>query len=196
MDGAFALMPFLRFDKGTFEPFGLETPDPISSTAEPVSTAERAALADIIAQRAPLVDSDGGSATLFWETWALEESMRRTFVMAIFFVRVYQLVCPAPAAAAEGEGGEKTPEQMCDGKLGLCHSYTVSGHLWRARDADEFAERWRREGHFVVRNADFKEVLMNAGAEDLDDFTKILLCALLGREAVAKWFGDRGGCLE
>lgn len=190
MDGAFALMPFLRFDKGTFEPFGLETP-------EPISTAERAALADIIAQRAPLLAD--GSATLFWETWALEESMRRTFVMAIFFVRVYQLVWPAPPApppAAATAEGEKTPEQMCDGKLGLCHSYTVSGHLWRARDADEFADRWRSEGHFVVRNTDFKEVLMNAGAEDLDDFTKILLCALLGRDAVAKWFVDRGGCLE
>lgn len=194
MDGAFALMPFLRFDKGTFEPFGLETPDPIPTDQEPVSTAKRAALADIIAQRAPLPPD--GSETLFWETWALEESMRRTFVMAIFFVRVYQLVWPAPAPApTAADGEEKTPEQMCDGKLGLCHSYTVSGHLWRARDADEFAERWRREGHFVVRNADFKEVLMNAGAEDLDDFTKILLCALLGREAVAKWFGDRGGCL-
>ncbi|KAK1834258.1 hypothetical protein QBC39DRAFT_252628 [Podospora conica] len=175
MDGAFALMPFLRFDKGTFEPYGLETP-------EPVSTAERAALEAIIEQRAPLLPD--ASAVLFWETWALEESMRRTFVMALFFVRVYQLVT-----------GE-TPEQMCDGKLGLCHSYTVSAHLWRATDAGEFAERWRSKGHFVVKNTDFKEILMNAGADDLDDFTKILLCALLGRDAVAKWFVDRGGCLE
>jgi hypothetical protein len=42
----------------------------------------------------------------------------------------------------------------------------------------------------------FKEVLMNAGADDLDDFTKILLCALLGKDVVAKWFADIGGCLE
>ena len=117
MDGAFALMPFLRFEEGTFEQFGLETPSPLAPTTN-MSAAIRADLEAAILSRAPL-PADGSAE--FWETWALEETMRRTFVIALFFVRVYQLVWQEVA------GG--SPEQMCDGKLGLCHSYTVSAPL-------------------------------------------------------------------
>ena len=58
-----------------------------------------------------------------------------------------------------------------------------------------FASAWVLGG-FADTWCSFKDVLMNAGADDLDDFTKILLCAVLGREKVAQWFVDRGGSLE
>ena len=62
---------------------------------------------------APLQD-DG----VFWAAWALDETMRRTFVMAIFFARIYHLVWQR---VSTGGRPDETPEEACDGKLGLCH---------------------------------------------------------------------------
>ena len=57
--------------------------------------------------------------------------------------------------------------------------------------------RSRRRGLTFCLNRDsFKDALMNAGADDVDDFTKILLSAVLGKEVIARWFTDRGGALE
>jgi hypothetical protein len=76
----------------------------------------------------------------FWRTWLWQESARRTFLMVAFFMQAYRLI-------------NREPMVGCDGKLHLCHMFTISAHLWRANDAFEFAQKWKEKRHFVVANA-------------------------------------------
>lgn len=80
-----------------------------------------------------------GPARDFWHTWVLQESVRRTYMITFFVVKLYELL--------RGE-----MPRSCGQWPDLRHFWTVSAHLWRAADAFEFAVAWRDRRHFVVNN--------------------------------------------
>ncbi|KAM5346785.1 hypothetical protein ACJ41O_009790 [Fusarium nematophilum] len=138
-------------------------------------------------------DLDGTSSTLplfpigptktFWMDWILQESLRRTLLFSFYFLQSYRILA--------GYRG-----LHCDGRLGLCHSWTLSAHLWHARTPLAFAEAWKNKKHFVVTNAVFAEVLQEAVADDVDPFGKIFISSLMGADEAEGWFASRGGKLS
>lgn len=121
--------------------------------------------------------------TRFWERWAFEESTRRTLLFSSFFLQTYRAV----------SGRQLLP---CDGKLFIEHTLTMSAHLWEARTAAEFAASWRDREHFVVANAQFDSFIRDAKADDVDQFGRILISALMGIEEADAWLSVRGGSLR
>ncbi|KAJ6446826.1 Meiotic recombination protein rec8 [Purpureocillium lavendulum] len=119
----------------------------------------------------------------FWRDWILQESARRTCLFAFFFLQVYRLLA--------GQRG-----LTCDGRLGLCHAWTLSAHLWTAPSAVEFARAWGARRHFVVRDAQFASVLDEAKADDVDRFGRMWISCLLGVDEAEGWFASRGGSLR
>jgi hypothetical protein len=119
----------------------------------------------------------------FWHDWVLQESARRTVLFCFFFLQAYRLLA-----------GQKGLE--CDGRLGLCHSWTMSAHLWTAATPVQFATAWRDKNHFVVTDAQFGEVLKDARADDVDRFGRMWISTLLGMDEAEGWFATRGGVLR
>lgn len=119
----------------------------------------------------------------FWSDWILQESARRTTLFAFFFLQTYRLLA--------GHQG-----LQCDGKLGLCHSWSMSAHLWMADTPVQFATAWKDKNHFVVTDAQFGQVLAEAKAADVDRFGRMWISALLGIEEAEGWFMARGGGLR
>ncbi|KAI1069748.1 hypothetical protein LB507_008324 [Fusarium sp. FIESC RH6] len=118
----------------------------------------------------------------FWQDWILQESLRRTLLFSFYFVQTYRIMAGCKIL-------------QCDGRLGLCHSWTLSAHLWNAMTPLSFAEAWGDKNHYVVTNAIFSEVLDQAQAEDIDTFGRIMISSLLGRDEAEGWFASRGGKL-
>ncbi|KFA80982.1 hypothetical protein S40288_00814 [Stachybotrys chartarum IBT 40288] len=119
----------------------------------------------------------------FWKDWVFHESARRTLLFTYYFLQTYRLLA--------------NPKELhaCDGRLGLCSSWTLSAHLWNASTPLEFAKAWRDSKHFVVTNAQFGAVLQEAQADDVDAFGKIFITSLLGIEEAEGWLASRGGTL-
>ncbi|CAM1501812.1 Fc.00g037960.m01.CDS01 [Cosmosporella sp. VM-42] len=118
----------------------------------------------------------------FWSEWIFQESTRRTLLITFFFAQAYRIL--------SGVRG-----LQCDGRLGLCHAWTLSSYLWHARTSVAFAEAWKMKKHFVITNADFEEVLDKAMAEDIDSFGRIFISSYMGIEEAEGWFLSRGGKL-
>ncbi|KAG8671407.1 hypothetical protein FPOAC1_004654 [Fusarium poae] len=118
----------------------------------------------------------------FWQDWILQESLRRTLLFSFYFVQAYRIMAGCKIL-------------QCDGRLGLCHAWTLSAHLWNATTPLSFAEAWRDKNHYVVTNAIFSEVLAEAQADDIDVFGKIMISSLLGQDEAEGWFASRGGKL-
>ncbi|KAL1848373.1 hypothetical protein Daus18300_013619 [Diaporthe australafricana] len=104
----------------------------------------------------------------FWKAWIFQESARRTFLVASFFVHMWELLTGrAPAECRRDE-------------LLLRQCWTLSAHLWQAGDALDFAAAWRDRKHYVVRRGTIRSTLMDAEAGDMEAFGKMLLTASLG----------------
>ncbi|KAJ5710423.1 hypothetical protein N7488_004579 [Penicillium malachiteum] len=119
------------------------------------------------------------SVGTFWESWVIQESARRTVLLAFYFMQIYKIL----------QGNVPT---YCDGKLGLQHSWYLSAHLWNAQSAFDFAVAWAEKPHFVVDNLDFSWALTTAQPEDLDSFGKMLLVTIMGIDSTRAWFHGRG----
>lgn len=65
--------------------------------------------------------------------------------MAFFLIRGYQVIT----------GHFDSNKQSCDGKLGLCHSFTMAASLWTAKDPLQFADVWKKGRHFPVKNTEY-----------------------------------------
>lgn len=118
-----------------------------------------------------------------WEDWILQESARRTALVTFYFLQTYRVLT--------GHIG-----LQCDGKMGLCHSWTLSSKLWDAGTTVEFAQAWKARQYYVVTNGQFAQVLQEAKAEDVDSFGRIWISSLLGIEETEGWFAARGGKLR
>ncbi|KAB8255856.1 hypothetical protein BDV32DRAFT_141701 [Aspergillus pseudonomiae] len=118
----------------------------------------------------------------FWTSWIFQESARRTVLFAFYLIQLHRLV-----------QGERN--LVCDGSLGLVHSWYLSAYLWEAQDAGEFGEAWMEKDHFVVGQLNFGRVLTEARAGDVDVFGRMLLVSYLGIEEARAWFLARGAIL-
>ncbi|KAI5466718.1 hypothetical protein BGZ63DRAFT_5801 [Mariannaea sp. PMI_226] len=104
-----------------------------------------------------------------WESWILLETVRRTSMMALCFVCLSHMLksVEPPAEAME------TP-----------HYFTASRHLWEATSSVNFYQAWHLKPQFCVPDMDFKEVWLHARPDDIDEFTKMMLTAQAGPEAM------------
>lgn len=118
----------------------------------------------------------------FWHDWIFQESIRRTLLITFYFTQAYRVLAGQKSVA-------------CDGKLGLCHSWTLSAHLWNAMTPLAFADAWQHKKHFILRYSDFAEVWNGARAEDIDNYGRIFISSYLGVEEAEGWFASRGGKL-
>lgn len=122
------------------------------------------------------------STKTFWMDWILQESLRRTLLFTFYFMQIYRIMA--------GYRG-----LQCDGRMGLCHSWTLSAHLWNARSPLAFAEAWTNKNHLIVTDALFGKVLQEAMAHDVDVLGRIFISSLLGVDEAEGWFASRGGKL-
>ncbi|PKK43328.1 hypothetical protein CI102_11452 [Trichoderma harzianum] len=119
-----------------------------------------------------------------WKDWIFQESARRTLLFTFFFLQAYRVLT-----------GSQNLYQ-CDGRLGLCHSWMVSEHLWQAETALDFRNAWRQRNHFLIIDGQFTAMLSEAKAGDVDLFGKMLLSAAVGIPELEAWFASRGGSLK
>lgn len=119
-----------------------------------------------------------------WKDWIFQESARRTLLFTFFFLQAYRVLT-----------GSQNLYQ-CDGRLGLCHSWMVSEHLWQAETALDFRNAWRQRNHFLIIDGQFTAMLSEAKADDVDLFGKMLLSAAVGIPELEAWFASRGGSLK
>ncbi|RWA10254.1 hypothetical protein EKO27_g4860, partial [Xylaria grammica] len=109
--------------------------------------------------------------------------------------------CGAPdatALAAIRHALQQTPyadEHGCDSKLLLCRSFTLSAHLWHARDPVDFAVAWRDKQHLVAQPWNVWKRIDTAQADDIDGLGRILMTSGMGIEEAKGWFASRGGSL-
>ncbi|KAK3378718.1 hypothetical protein B0T24DRAFT_568259 [Lasiosphaeria ovina] len=132
-------------------------------------TLEPAPRADMLPALYPL-----NSVRDFWQNWVFHESARRTFLATFFFLQAYRLL-------------KREFPLFCDGKILLCHSFTVSAHLWKARDHFEFKNAWQNKKHYVVKNAKY--------ADDVDLFGKMLITTIYGIVETKTWLIGLGSDL-
>lgn len=86
-------------------------------------------------------------------------------------------------------------EIRCDSRMLLCRSFTLSAHLWDARDPISFAIAWRDRRHLVVRPWSVWRRLDDARPDEIDKLGRILMTAGMGIEETKGWFVAKGGVL-
>jgi hypothetical protein len=133
-------------------------------------------------------DSDGPSvATLpsqqCWKEWVYQESARRTFLVASFFVHVWKMLTGQPLVH---RWADEELKRQC---------WTLSAHLWGARNSFDFAAAWYGRKHHVVRRGTIQSTMMTAGPGDVEVFGKMLMTASLGVGETEAWLGSMGAKL-
>ncbi|VUC30346.1 unnamed protein product [Clonostachys rosea] len=123
-----------------------------------------------------------GQVNKFWQDWVFDESARRTLLFTFFFLQIYRVL--------------SGPVTECDGRLGLCHTFTLSSYLWHADGPLTFARAWKERRHLVISNADFQAVFREARADEIDEFGRLLLTTILGKEDTESFLASRGGSLQ
>ncbi|KAF4453170.1 hypothetical protein F53441_4109 [Fusarium austroafricanum] len=127
------------------------------------------------------------AAESFWASWIFQESAKRTLGMINFFMLTYYFM--------RGEAGNRCSQNK---SIAVNRSVTMSAHLWNAQDPVDFALAWRNKKHFVINVAapDYlEEVVSEAKSDDIDDFGKICLTALMGLTEAKGWLAMRGTSL-
>ncbi|KAH7257264.1 hypothetical protein BKA59DRAFT_101931 [Fusarium tricinctum] len=122
------------------------------------------------------VDDDPAATTMkgppprSWESWLLSESIRRTIVMAFAYVCMSSIL--------------KSLDPPCEIMEATSFHFTASRYLWEADSSMAFFRAWQTKPQYPVRNLDFKGVWLHAQPEDVDEFTKLMLTAQMGPEAI------------
>jgi hypothetical protein len=119
----------------------------------------------------------------FWESWILHETARRTVFTVFYFLQSYKILA--------GYVG-----LTCDGKLGLCLSWTMSARLWDAKTAVEFAQAVREKRYFVIKSGQMQGWVTEARADDVDLFGKLWISSLMGLQETEGWLASKGGSLR
>ncbi|KAF5011583.1 hypothetical protein FDECE_2304 [Fusarium decemcellulare] len=124
------------------------------------------------------------AAHSFWASWVFQESAKRTLGMINFFVLTYHYM--------KGESGNRCSQNKT---VAVNRSVTMSAHLWKARDPVDFALAWRNKRHFVINVGapdQLATVIEEAKTDDIDDFGKICLTAVMGLTEAKGWLAMRG----
>ncbi|KAI0433661.1 hypothetical protein F5Y09DRAFT_298455 [Xylaria sp. FL1042] len=92
-----------------------------------------------------------------WERWIFTESLRRTCIMCVCVQKFWELL--------------KTRRKAADiGNMKFIHRWTLSSHLWNARNSFDFFRAWREKPSYIISNFDFDNFLKTGTGDDLDDF--------------------------
>ncbi|RGP60283.1 c6 zinc finger protein [Fusarium sporotrichioides] len=110
-----------------------------------------------------------GSPPQSWEAWLLAESTRRTIVIAFAFVCLTSIL--------------KSNEPPCE-IMAPKFQFTASKYLWEADSSMAFFRAWQTKPQYPVRDLDFKGIWLHAQPEDVDEFTKLMLTAQMGPDAI------------
>lgn len=94
-----------------------------------------------------------------WDAWVLLESARRTLLFSCAFVCMNKLLKSLDVSQAMWQDLR----------------FTASRHLWEAPSSIEFFRSWRDKPQYFIRDFDFKDFWSYARADDMDEFTKIML---------------------
>lgn len=116
-------------------------------------------------------------AEIYWRNWILQESTRRTWLFTKQLLCIYSCLTNRPLASPSSP----------------CRAWSLSGRLWRARNAVDFAVAWGAGRRLVANVGRLGEVFEVARAEDLDEFGRILLVCHLGEQEARGWMAVRGG---
>lgn len=119
----------------------------------------------------------------FWKAWVYQESARRTFLVASFFVHIWKMLT-----------GQPLVQRWDDDEL-KHQCWTLSAHLWDAGNAFDFAAAWRDRKHLVVRRGAIRSTMMGAEAGDVEAFGKMLMTAALGVDETEDWLASMGAKL-
>ncbi|KAL6869109.1 hypothetical protein ACO1O0_000432 [Amphichorda felina] len=104
-----------------------------------------------------------------WDHWILLESARRTTILSLALIcLVYVLKSEAPNPSIW------QPEQ----------AFTASRHLWEAATPADFFRAWREQPRWTIANGGFRDFWQYARAEDMDEFTKLMLTTQVGPDAM------------
>lgn len=119
------------------------------------------------------------AAQAAWKAFIFRESLRRTMLVVFQFIAMYSLLRGRLAA--------------CNHALAAGHRITLSGHLWTAKNAFDFALAWNEKKHFVVKEMDLTDLMATAKPDDIDMFGKVIMTCLVGIDDVRGWYHTRGG---
>lgn len=117
-----------------------------------------------------------------WRQWTVQESARRTYLIACFFVSVWKLLTGRQSASCQLDG---------DPSL-LGQNWTLSAKLWQASDAVDFALAWRESKHYIARRKAIVSTLADASGDDIEVFGKMLLTVSMGVEEAKAWLSMKG----
>lgn len=120
-----------------------------------------------------------------WRQWIVQESARRTYLIACFFVSVWKILTGRQNADCQLEGEPSF----------LGQSWTLSAKLWQASDAVDFAVAWRESKHYTVRRKEIMSTLADANGDDIEVFGKMLLTVSMGVEEAKAWLASKGTSL-
>lgn len=114
----------------------------------------------------------------FWRAWILQESTRRTWLFANQLILMYSFL---------------TNRKTQAGLSAQCRTLCLSGSLWRAQNAVDFAAAWGSGRRLVARLDRLDEVFSEARAVDLDEFGRMLLTCYMGEQEARGWMSVKGG---
>lgn len=123
-------------------------------------------------------------ASDFWYDWTFQESARRTYLVARFFLHVWRLLTGQAAAGCSDNPLANREE-----------SWTLSAYLWQASDPLDFAAAWAKKKHYVVRRKTVLSTLADARPEDLENFGKMILTTAMGITQAKAWLTSIGATL-
>ncbi|OAA79490.1 C6 zinc finger domain protein [Akanthomyces lecanii RCEF 1005] len=103
-----------------------------------------------------------------WDAWILLESARRTLLFSCAFVCMNKLLKSLDVSQSMWQDLR----------------FTASRHLWEAPSSVEFFRSWRDKPQYFIRDFDFKDFWSYARADDMDEFTKIMLMPQIGMDTL------------
>lgn len=140
---------------------------------------------------APLSGDDAQSvsptlqtASDFWYDWVFQESARRTYLIARFFLHVWRLLTGQVVAAC----GQFSPASLEE-------SWTLSARLWQASNPVDFAATWAEKKHYVIRRKAIFSTLADAKCEDVETFGKMIITTSMGITQAKAWLAPIGATL-
>lgn len=113
-----------------------------------------------------------------WYFWILSESIRRTWMVASAVEAIYGML--------------QRGWYPCPGNV-MC---TTREGLWDASSAADWEERCAHTAGAVgwlAHRADFERFFSEAGAADIDEFSRALMASTFGHDRVRRWERDSGG---
>jgi hypothetical protein len=122
------------------------------------------------------------NTSIFWRSWLLYQSAKRTVGIACFLRTVAYLL-----------RGWKPPF----GDHSNLRSYAMlSSHLWQARSAFDFAVSWNEKEHLELKKLEIQPILEKALPSDLDTFGRMVLVTTVGLDDMRGWYRLKGGQFE